>query len=475
MNLPVTDHTALYLEHKSEVRALKRALLNELKAWSNKVEIVKRSSATETDSDDATDRIRLTAKEYNELYHAALDYIQDIPTLFRHLKMARYDVTVARRNIHETLRWRRSMCTHRHGYWMHRGLLHSGACRVVGRDPQQRQILWLGLNALSKAKATREEIRMFTVGMLEALRIDTKIRFEETGRMVQCVCVLDLAGVGLSSMDTELAPFVLDLLLNRFPSCFAAVYVYNYSWMYSGVWSLIKRLIPEESRGRVAFPNKAELQERLGMTTLPQDTSNYDPDKCAFLTEYRTRAAACGYDDEEEEEEEEKDDNTSGSHEDAENRATGDEDEQDDTEDVFYDAPLWHQESMQKYLDDRIAELERRLADAQALLRHTEQQLALVRVTPKPITVYREFYRELPKVLYRMGPRQLGSAFAWWRLSLSDIRRRIGQWLASRTSRRGYLYWLIALLITRESISRIFSEVLMRTVLEAVHLRNMVA
>ncbi|RKP06915.1 CRAL-TRIO domain-containing protein [Thamnocephalis sphaerospora] len=472
MLLPVTDHTALFLEHKSDVRALQHALQHELDAWSNSVVIVDDSeiAAADTSADtDVSDVIKLTAKEHQELRRAALHYIQDTPTLFRQLKTARYDVTVARRNVRETLRWRRSMYVHRHGYWMHRGLLYSGACRVIGRDPCGRQTLWLNLSALSRSEAAREEVRLFTVGMLEALRMDMQARFAHDGKMMQCVCVLDLAGVGVSSMDTELAPFVLDLLLNRFPSCFAAVYVHNYSWMYAGVWSLIKRLIPAESRGRVVFPSRPELQERLGVEKLPEDASSYNPDECEFLNEYRQRAAQLSDDDEDDDEDDDDDsasDSTSN-----DGCVTADEDEAADEDDEFHDAPLWSDGSMQKYADARIAELERQLADTQAMLRRMESQLAVARTPPKTVAIY----RKLPTLLYRMGPRQLGSLFSWWWLSMRAMRKRTNTWWTQRTSNRSYLYWLVALLVTRESVATLFGEMMMRGLMDAVHLRGMIA
>jgi hypothetical protein len=275
------EQTSLFLEHKSTVRTLQRSLIQEIDTWHRTVKVddtekdyqdsnTTTASNVDNNDDDNEHTLILSSSERDTLAQAAIEYIEDAPTVFRHLKTAHYDITVARQNIRETLRWRHTMSVHRPGHWLHRGLLHSGACRVIGRDPQGRQTLWLNLDALSRSEASREEVRLFTVGMLEALRLDTRIRFSKEGRLVQCVCVLDLAGVGVTSMDTELAPFVLDLLLNRFPSCFAAVYVLNYSWMYAGVWSFIKRFIPENSRGRVVFPSKSELKERLGLAKLPE-------------------------------------------------------------------------------------------------------------------------------------------------------------------------------------------------------------
>ncbi|KAI9598407.1 CRAL-TRIO domain-containing protein [Syncephalis fuscata] len=462
------DQTPLFLEHKSTVRTLQRSLIQEIDAWSEaaaKEAALRLEDNSGSDSDSTTvtspssvdnsDITSLSSTERVILSRAATDYIHDAPTVFRHLKTARYDVTVARQNIRETLRWRRSMSVHRPGHWLHRGLLHSGACRVIGRDPQGRQTLWLNLDALSRSTASRDEVRLFTVGMLEALRLDTRRRFGKDGRLVQCVCVLDLAGVGVASMDTELAPFVLDLLLNRFPSCFAAVYVLNYSWMYAGVWSLIKRLIPESSRGRVVFPSKTELKERLGVSMLPEDASNYDPDTCKFLTQYRKQVAINSDDDTDAYE---SDNNTT-------NAPTND-------EDTFYDAPLWPDTEMQAYADERIATLERQLAQSQKLVKSMEQQLTLTR-TPKTKSL--AIYKRVPKLLYAMGPRQIRAAFAWWLLSARGAKQFAAQWWTRRATNRGFLYWLVALLITREGIAALFGEVMMRVLTDTVHLRGLIA
>ncbi|RKP28134.1 CRAL-TRIO domain-containing protein [Syncephalis pseudoplumigaleata] len=476
------EQTSLFFEHKSTVRTLQRSLIQEIDTWHRTVKVVDHrrqsrpskpdSAAAEAQEDDAP---TLSPAERDVLAQTAIEYIEDAATIFRHLKTARYDVTVARQNIRETLRWRRSMSVHRPGHWLHRGLLHSGACRVIGRDPQGRQTLWLNLDALSRSEASREEVRLFTVGMLEALRLDTHVRFNKDGRLVQCVCVLDLAGVGVTSMDTELAPFVLDLLLNRFPSCFAAVYVLNYSWMYAGVWSLIKRLIPENSRGRVVFPSRSELKERLGLSQLPEDTKNYNPDTCEFLLAYRKYAAQAtrkyGQPASNEEEEEMEDG-------DAMVDASSNDAAADEMEDAFYDAPLWSDTAMQTYADHRIALLEEQLAESQRLVRHMQRQLTQTRqaighrTSASRTRSMAIIYRRMPTVLYALGPQQLYALFTWWWLSARSMKKRLAQWWTRRAANRGVLYWLVALLITREGVATLFGEVLMRTLVNAVHLRG---
>lgn len=37
------------------------------------------------------------------------------------------------------------------------------------------------------------------------------------------------------------------------------VFVLNYGWMYSGIWQILKRILPEESLNRIFFPSEQEL------------------------------------------------------------------------------------------------------------------------------------------------------------------------------------------------------------------------
>jgi hypothetical protein len=151
--------------------------------------------------------------------------------------------------------------------------------------------------------------------------------------------------------------------------------------------------------------------------------------------------------------------------------------------DEFYDAPLWSDNGMQTYADQRIAMLEQQLAESQRLVQQMQRQLILAR----PVTATNNatrvsphirslaISRRIPRVLYAMGPQQLYTLFTWWWLSARSMKKRVAQWWTRRAANRGVLYWLVALLITREGIATLFGEVIMRALINAVHLRGIMA
>ncbi len=47
------------------------------------------------------------------------------------------------------------------------------------------------------------------------------------------------------------------------------VYVLNYSWVFGGIWQMLKRALPETARARVSFPSSVdELQEHFDLEEL---------------------------------------------------------------------------------------------------------------------------------------------------------------------------------------------------------------
>ncbi|EGG07614.1 uncharacterized protein MELLADRAFT_85463 [Melampsora larici-populina 98AG31] len=76
---------------------------------------------------------------------------------------------------------------------------------------------------------------------------------------LQMVIIVDLKDASLNNLELELLPYFMDLLKNNFPGMVGAIFVLNYGWMYSGMWQVAKRVLPQSTLDRIMFPNQKEL------------------------------------------------------------------------------------------------------------------------------------------------------------------------------------------------------------------------
>lgn len=53
----------------------------------------------------------------------------------------------------------------------------------------------------------------------------------------------------------------MDLLKNHFPGMVGGVFCLNYGWASSGMWQLVKRVLPQTALDRILFPTQDELRE----------------------------------------------------------------------------------------------------------------------------------------------------------------------------------------------------------------------
>ncbi|KAK0455505.1 uncharacterized protein EV420DRAFT_1553992 [Desarmillaria tabescens] len=108
---------------------------------------------------------------------------------------------------------------------------------------------------------------------LECLRchLQEVNRNEVEGRpALQYVLLLDLKGLSMQSISFDLVSWLLSDVIPRFPGMLSAVFMINFSWTHSGIWSVAKRLLPANALSRVFFPKQEELISYFTPSALPQ-------------------------------------------------------------------------------------------------------------------------------------------------------------------------------------------------------------
>ncbi|KAK0213130.1 CRAL-TRIO domain-containing protein [Desarmillaria ectypa] len=97
-------------------------------------------------------------------------------------------------------------------------------------------------------------------------------RDEVEGRpALQYVLLFDLKGLSMQSISFDLVSWLLYDVIPRFPGMLSAVFMINFSWTHSGIWSVAKRLLPANALSRVFFPKQEELISYFTPSALPQD------------------------------------------------------------------------------------------------------------------------------------------------------------------------------------------------------------
>ncbi|KAG0038178.1 hypothetical protein BGZ82_000859 [Podila clonocystis] len=262
-------------------------------------------------SQQVTELQHLVQQQYPQqhpAHAAATTYLNDRITLFRFLKKANYDMPEAYNLVEANVAWRIiAECDQITPRDLEENPLWTqGLVQLRGQDRYGHPLITIRLGKYVPAPqlpltdysdedvSTDEvdrflEYKRYIIFVLECTR---KMLWESSRRQppeehaLQATLILDLQGASVSDLDHQLITYTIELLKHRYPSCIAQVYVLNYSWVFGGIWQMLKRALPESARARVSFPSSVdELQEYFDREELATefgglDTYQYDSDTC---------------------------------------------------------------------------------------------------------------------------------------------------------------------------------------------------
>jgi len=85
------------------------------------------------------------------------------------------------------------------------------------------------------------------------------------------VCLLfDCQDVSITSVDFDTVKFVITLLKECYPYYLDRIVIYEMSWVLSGAWKVIKKLLPVEADHYIKFMNKKEIKDVVSVDKLPK-------------------------------------------------------------------------------------------------------------------------------------------------------------------------------------------------------------
>ncbi|TPX77703.1 hypothetical protein CcCBS67573_g01048 [Chytriomyces confervae] len=93
----------------------------------------------------------------------------------------------------------------------------------------------------------------------------------------QLSVILDLEGVGLSNVNYEMMPVLFDLFKSHYPGIFGTLFVLNFGWLHSGMWSIVKTALSAEACKKLLFLTKREMSDHFDPQFLLEEHGGLQP------------------------------------------------------------------------------------------------------------------------------------------------------------------------------------------------------
>ncbi|KAI0318889.1 CRAL-TRIO domain-containing protein [Amylostereum chailletii] len=244
------DLNRLYQDHLPQSTVLQRTLLDQV--LPNVLE----------DANFATDERAIGR---------AKDWLEDTASVFRMFKRHKFTSTFAQEALRSALVWRLTTPLTLENRRTTLRLLHP--LSPLAQDFLGRPVVVLRLAVLDQCQ---EDIKTYMLCTLELLRIqlsalNTIRESEGASPILQYVLLVDMAGVSLRTINVDLLTWYMRDAVPRFPGLLAAVFMLNYSWTHSGVWNVLKRILPDSALSKVFFPSREDLHRVILPSSLPKD------------------------------------------------------------------------------------------------------------------------------------------------------------------------------------------------------------
>ena len=154
--------------------------------------------------------------------------------------------------------------------------LENGFCIITnGVDRKGRPLLYIKMAQVQGMSS--EELQSHLQFAMEMCRrlvftLNQKQNDSDDSRQLffQVSVLVDVQDFGFSHLNLEYLPCLRQIFSNHFPQSFGSIYVVNYGWVHSGIWNFIKPLLTSETKDRLLFLNKADLEKYISKENIPQ-------------------------------------------------------------------------------------------------------------------------------------------------------------------------------------------------------------
>ncbi|KAI0001252.1 CRAL-TRIO domain-containing protein [Russula compacta] len=207
----------------------------------------------------------------------AREWLQDDLSIFRTLKRHKFTKAFALESLSSLLTWRLTHLKSQDPTAFPPSPLHilpPPACDILGRP-----ILIL---RLAKLATLQRDPREHILCLVEGLRfylhdINSSSESPTHGPVLQYILLVDMEDVSMRNFNLDLLTWYTHQVAPRYPGLFGTVFVINFSWTQSGIWSIIRLALPESVHYRIFFPSREALHECISPSSIPKEYGGHLP------------------------------------------------------------------------------------------------------------------------------------------------------------------------------------------------------
>ncbi|KAI5117225.1 hypothetical protein M0805_008695 [Coniferiporia weirii] len=220
-----------------------------------------------------------------------VDYLSDMGALFRLFRRQKFIASFTHEALRDAVIWRLTVLKPTVSHVMCSGARITASTGSLKCPPGLSAIRCLPLDCLDDLGrpiavlrvaaldfyADTEQLKREIILTVERMRVALQ-RLNEQGNVqtektpvLQYIIVMDVEGVSMKSIPVDLMKWYLRELQPWYYGIVGAApaFIINYNWAHSGLWSIIKHILPASAIAKVAFPSKEELSQFIQEDYLP--------------------------------------------------------------------------------------------------------------------------------------------------------------------------------------------------------------
>ncbi|KJA20016.1 hypothetical protein HYPSUDRAFT_142747 [Hypholoma sublateritium FD-334 SS-4] len=197
------------------------------------------------------------------------EWLSDTPSIFRIARRNKFTRSFSLEAIQKTLIWRLA------NLWPTEPPSRIPNVHCLPTDIRDRFGRAVLVIETAPVDDTMDSQKRSIILAFEQLRIHLRRLYDKSedhrNPPLQYMVLLDLSQLSLQSLNLDLFTWTVREIIPRFPGMLAGVFMLNYSWTHSGLWTIFKQLLPESALSRIFFPSDSELLDYFTPAALPQD------------------------------------------------------------------------------------------------------------------------------------------------------------------------------------------------------------
>ncbi|KAI8362821.1 hypothetical protein BD560DRAFT_425826 [Blakeslea trispora] len=227
---------------------------------------------------DGLAQLNLSDKELSDTKH----YLEDRANLFRFLKTSKFDIEKAVQRVLSTIQWRIQAgvadltpkdCM---DFYQQTAFAYFHGHDTFGRPLIFVRAKHFPTQFADNTQSITHSIKPYACLMMEIARqLTWKMTCDRERKgepvITQITVIADITQAPFIPVTPELMRTMSDILEERFPDTVSSINVLNFSWVYQGIWSVMKHLLNQEAKDSIRFTTINELEPLVSADQIPEE------------------------------------------------------------------------------------------------------------------------------------------------------------------------------------------------------------